>query len=605
MEKKKETSVKPKFTKKALIIALAAVVGVIALFCAYSAYLLTTYGGGSADTVSKGITIDGVDVGGMSVQKATEILNENKAALSGNTVELVMDDSHTVATFDEFEINYSTEETVTLAAEYGKKGNLFSRIFNCFKLSTGNVNFETQPEADADLVYDYVLAYAQAMGNTVVENSYVIENDKLVLTEGKSGTGIDKELVASEITDILKSGESGKIGVNLVSLDPAPWDVDAIYEDVCSGPSDAGYEVVDGKGFIVEAKKGYKFNKADLEALLKTSPVNGVYTLDLEVTEPGNSKLDETGLFPEVISQYKSSLAGSAASRRTNVTLACKSVNGTILNPGDIFSYNKVVGAVTAANGYLPATIFTSKGHESGIGGGICQVSSTLYCAALEGNLEIVKRRNHMYIVGYVPYGQDATVYEGELDFRFKNNTNEPMKITAEVVNGEVVVKFLGKKPDPDIKVEIENIIISRISPGTTVREDPTLEAGTVVVEEKGTIGLVVDTYKKVYKKGELLSRDYLHRSSYKPINRVEVHGTMGAEETPAEGTAPAEDTSPAEGTTAPAEGTTPASGTPEQPSETTSTPTENVPAEVTPSTETPVTAEDSSNRNITSDTGL
>lgn len=525
MEKKKVSSAT---TKKTLTAVAVAAVAVVAISGAYGAYLVSRYGSGNAQYISRGISVDGIDVGGLSQDAAQQKINDEKLALAENTVELVMDDNLTTARFEEFDIDYNVDSAVKQAAEYGKKGNIFSRIAKCFNISRGKVDIKTDAKVNDEQVSDYVSAYSQAIGSTVVENSYSIVDDKLELTPGKSGTGIDKELIANEITQLLKSGASGKIGVSLIPIDPQPWNVDTIYDEVCQGPSDAEYKVIDGKGYIVEAKKGYKFKKSDLSKLVEN--IDGKAVLELDVTEPKNKKVDESGLFKEVIAKYTSSLAGSSYNRRTNVEIASKSVNGTILNPDEVFSYNKTVGAVTTANGYLPATIFTSKGHEEGVGGGICQLSSTLYSAALEGNLEIVKRRNHMYIVGYVPYGQDATVYEGELDFRFKNNTNEPLKITAAVTNGTLVVQLLGKKPDPDIKVEIENITVGRTAPPTTVREDDTLDVGTVKVVEKGTIGLTVDTYKKIYKNGELLSREYLHRSVYKPISRVEVHGTKPVE---------------------------------------------------------------------------
>ncbi len=578
MENKKETSLK---FKKIPVIITGAVVLVLAIICAYCAYLISGYGSGSTNVIAKGVTVDHVDIGGMTVEEAIVAVTDKTDQLGEKTLELVMDDNRTTATFAEFTIDYKVEDAVKQAAEYGKTGNIFSRIARCFKISRGDANIIITPQVDEESVADYVLTYSQAIGTTVVENSYIIEDNKLKLTPGKSGVGIDKVAITKEITDILLSGESAQIGVSLVSIDPLPWDADAIYEDVCKGPTEPGYESRDGKGYIVQAKNGYKFEKSDLEALLKSSSGDEVLTLELEVLEPENTVLDETGLFPEVIGEFSSSLAGSTYNRKTNVATACNSVNGTILNPGETFSYNKTVGAVTAATGYLPATIFTSKGHESGIGGGICQLSSTLYCAALDANLEIVKRRNHMYIVGYVPYGQDATVYEGELDFRFKNNTNEPMKIYSQVVGGQCVVKLYGKAVDPGISVKIENITVGRTAPGTTVREDPSLPEGTVQVEEKGTIGLTVDTYKLIYKNGELLSREYLHRSVYKPINRIEVHGTKPPEDTPAstepvippeqgntdEGTIPeGEQPSSSEAPQTPPETSTPVVETPNEP---------------------------------------
>ncbi len=507
------------------IILIVSAVAVLAFLCAYIAFLISSYGSGSL--IAKGVTINGVDVGGMTQESAKTALLGEIEQYGENTIDLIMDDNHTVATFAEFSIDYKVDEAVEHAFSYGKEKNLFSKIAHCFNISRGNANFDCKAEIDTEVVSDHVYAYSQTIGSTVVENSYLIENEKLKLINGKTGDGIDKELIIREIIDILKTGKSGKIGISLTRIDPMPYNVENIYADICKGPVNAGSEVRDGKKHVVVAANGYKFVKGDLEKLIKDNINNTEpYYLELEVIPPQVKTLNETGLFTELLAEYTSSLAGSSYNRKTNVALAASSVNGTILNPDEVFSYNKTVGDVTAATGYLPATIFTAKGHESGIGGGICQVSSTLYCAALYANLDIVKRRNHTYIVGYVPYGQDATVYEGELDFRFKNNTNEPLKIVSYVSGGNLIVRLLGKKVDPDITVEIENIIIARTPPETITKEDPEVEAGTIEVIEKGTIGLTVDTYKNIYKNGELISREKLHTSTYKPISRIEVHGT-------------------------------------------------------------------------------
>ena len=520
--------------KKVVIAAAAVIVLVMAVTGAYCSFLVSHYGGSKA--IASGITIDGIDVGGMDEKQAENAVLESKEALAANKLELVMDEKITTAEFSEFEIDYHADEAAKKAVDYGKTGSLLKRISECRNIKKGKVNLETEPEVSEESVSDYVSAYFQSIGSTVVENSYRIDGDKLVLQNGKSGQGVDRAALIKDITELLLSGKAGKIGVNLAHIDPMPWDAAAIEKEVCKGPENASYEKRDGKGYIVEAKRGYKFKLSDLEKLIADNKENDKpYSLKIEVIEPTVKTVDESGLFQEVISEYTSSLAGSDANRRKNVEIACASVNGSVLNPGEIFSYNAALGPVTAAAGYREATIFTTKGHEAGIGGGVCQVSSTLYSAALYGNFEIVKRRNHMYIVGYVPYGQDATVYEGELDFRFKNNTNEPIKITAAVSGGTVYIKILGKKPDPSLKVEIENIIVNRSQPQTVVKEDPSLPEGKVTVSEKGTIGLTVDTYKKIFKNGELQSREYLHRSVYKPIDRVEIHGTAKSAETSAE----------------------------------------------------------------------
>lgn len=526
MEKEKNFKIN---LKTVFVVLAVIVVGVVAGCSAYASFLISGYGGGK--TIAKGVRIDGVDVGGMTEEEAASLIADRKESLTENTVELITDDVITTASFSEFDIEYKVEEAAKEAFDYGKSGNIFSRIGKCRNIRNGTAEVTTEVAVNPESVNDYVATYKQTIGGTVVENSYMVENDRIIFVNGKEGEGIDKEQVCRDLTEVLQSGKSGKVGVEFTTVAPASWDVDAVFETMCHEPTEPGYEKRDGKGYIAEAKNGYKFKKEDLAKLIKENKNNTEpYSLKVEVIPPKSTKINEEGMFTEVISEYTSSLAGSDSNRRTNVAVACASVNGSILNPDEVFSYNNALGPVTTAAGYKEATIFTSKGHEKGIGGGVCQLSSTLYSAALYGNMEIVKRKNHMYIVGYVPYGQDATVYEGDLDFRFKNNTNEPLKITAEVVNGIVTVRLLGKKPDPTLKVEIENITVGRQSPQTIVNEDPNMEEGKVVVSEKGTIGLTVDSYKKIYKNGELVSRDFLHRSVYKPINRVEIHGTRAVE---------------------------------------------------------------------------
>ncbi|MDP4118895.1 MAG: VanW family protein, partial [Bacillota bacterium] len=433
----------------------------------------------------------------------------------------------TIAKFDEFDITYKAMDAAQNAFDCGKRGGIFGRINKCFKIKNGEVDIGLKTEVSDESISDFVAVYYQSIGCSVVENTYMIENDKLYLHNGKPGKGIDKQKMTEDIKKVLLTGKSGKIDVKLTTINPMPWDVDKVYNEMCTEPINASYEERGGKGYIIEAKNGYLFDKNDLKKLIDKNKDNPkAYTLNLQVVEPKVKHADESGLFKEVLSRYNSSTAGSDENRLINLKIACASINGTVLNPDAVFSYNKAVGQITEAAGYREATIFTTKGHEMGIGGGICQVSSALYSAVLYGNLETVKRKNHMYIVGYVPYGQDATVYEGELDFRFKNNTNKPIKIAAELSGGYVRVTIYGEKPDPSVTVEIENITVSRTPPETIVKEDNTLARGKVKVQEKGTVGLTVDTYKKTFRNGVLESRQYLHRSIYQPIQRIEIRGT-------------------------------------------------------------------------------
>jgi hypothetical protein len=155
-----------------------------------------------------------------------------------------------------------------------------------------------------------------------------------------------------------------------------------------------------------------------------------------------------------------------------------------------------------------------------GLAGGICQLSSTLYMAAIRANLQIVARSNHSYTVPYCPYGEDATVYYGALDFKFKNNTENPVKIEAIQKANYVQIRMLGKKTR-NIEVKTTRTILSKTNYTTKTIVDPTLAPGTSVVDQEGQIGLTCDTYKIVYEDGKEIERTLLNTSRYIPINEV------------------------------------------------------------------------------------
>lgn len=146
--------------------------------------------------------------------------------------------------------------------------------------------------------------------------------------------------------------------------------------------------------------------------------------------------------YSKVYATYTTNYVNNA-NRTTNLKLACKAINGTIVQPGQTFSFNKVVGQRTSAKGYKKATIFTgSTGTAQSVGGGICQVASTMFNAALIGNLGIVERHQHSQRVSYCPLGRDAAIYWGSEDFKFKNTTNYPIKIGATCANGKLTITY-------------------------------------------------------------------------------------------------------------------------------------------------------------------
>lgn len=170
------------------------------------------------------------------------------------------------------------------------------------------------------------------------------------------------------------------------------------------------------------------------------TPTSSLSSPNASQATPSSKTLNNTD---SIIGSYNSELLDASPDRVKNINLAITKVSGYILPPGEIFSFNSVVGKRTTRKGYKKAKVLIDGEIEEGVGGGICQLSSTLYNAAEKAALEIVERHPHGTKVSYVPEGHDATVSYGTLDFKFKNTKNYPIEIKAEIKNNKVYVSIL------------------------------------------------------------------------------------------------------------------------------------------------------------------
>ena len=206
--------------------------------------------------------------------------------------------------------------------------------------------------------------------------------------------------------------------------------------------------------------------------------------------------------------------------------MACKTINETIIQPGETFSYNKVLGNTTKEKGYKLGGAYVGGKVVQAYGGGICQVSTTLYNSVLYANLEIVERYNHSYAVSYVPAGRDATVSYGGKDFKFKNNRNYPIKIVANAKNGVVNISLKGIKEDKEYDIEISSSVLSTTPFETTYQDNNTLAEGKQKIIQKGHNGYKSKAYKIVKYNGKVISKTLLSSDTYKPMNRIIEKGT-------------------------------------------------------------------------------
>ncbi|MFD2331526.1 VanW family protein [Cohnella sp. GCM10020058] len=221
------------------------------------------------------------------------------------------------------------------------------------------------------------------------------------------------------------------------------------------------------------------------------------------------------------IAEFTTSFTASGEGRIHNVKATADALDGTMLMPGETFDYGAVVAEARRVYGYREAPVILKGKLVPGIGGGICQVSSTLYNAVLRAsNIEIVERRNHSLAVNYLPQGMDATFAEGSINFRFRNDTGKRLLIKASVRGKRLTVKLFGTMAD-NVRYELETVHVKDLPPLTVYMKDADIPVGMSRLLQTGKSGAVVDTYRLKYVDGQLAARRKLNRSAYRAQDAI------------------------------------------------------------------------------------
>jgi len=219
---------------------------------------------------------------------------------------------------------------------------------------------------------------------------------------------------------------------------------------------------------------------------------------------------------PRKIAAFSTSFSASDEGRSHNIEAVAQALDNTLLMPGDVFDFGSIVAKAERERGFKEAPVIVSGKLKPGIGGGICQVSSTLYNAVLRADgIDIVERRNHSLPVGYLPVGLDATFADGFINFRFRNATGKPLRIKTEVRNKTVTVKLLGAMNE-NVEYRIETVMQYIIAPKIVYVADPHLAEGQSKTLRPGAEGYVVDTYRVKLVNGEFAKRVRISHDTYR-----------------------------------------------------------------------------------------
>lgn len=486
--------------------------------------------------IISGVSIEGIDVSGLSKEETKEKLEKLYKEKLEKEISVKYEDFESEINPVLLETTYKIDEAVEKALSVGRDSNILANNYSILFTMIGKKNIKVDLTINEEVTLETLKDMESKLPGAIVESSYYQEDDKdeLVITKGTAGIKIDTEKMISEIKNILNNIDETKnfIEIPVVNKEPDPIDIDKIHEEVYKEEKDAYY--TKDPFTIYPEVYGVDFDIDEAKELLKED--KDEYIIKLKITKP-KITVEQFGeeAFPDRLAIFSTNYNAGDVNRTTNLRLACQKINGKVVMPGDIFSYNATLGERTVAAGYKDAKIFSAGEVVDGLGGGICQISSTLYNAVVMSNLEIVERRNHQFVTSYLPAGKDATVVYGITDFKFKNTRKYPIKLKAGIQGGVATISVYGMKEDEEYDITLETRTVGTLAFSTKYVEDDSLEEGKEVVKQKGANGIQTETYKVMSQNGKVVSRSLLSKDTYTPMQKIILKGIGGSQSTNSE----------------------------------------------------------------------
>ena len=477
------------------------------------------------------ISIMGIDVSNMTREEANKAVKDVINAKISEELFLKKDDYETSLNANQINAVFDVENAVNQAYNIGRDGNIVTNNYGILWVTLFGKDIDCSLNYDEETLIEKIADISSKLPGAVVQSSYYIEDEELIIVKGKAGLTIKtdelKEQILNELKQINKIYDI--ITIPTEQVQPEAIDVEKIRNEIYKEPQDAYvsknpttvHTHVNGVDFAVSIEAAKEIISEDKDE----------YVIPLKITL-AEKTLDDLGeeAFPDLLSEYTTIYDPSNKNRSNNLSISAEKIDGTIVMPGETFSYNQTVGERTIAAGYKEAGAYAGGRVVQDVGGGICQTSSTLYNAALLANLEIVDRSNHQFLTSYVSASRDATVAWGSIDFQFKNTRTYPIRIEAEAKNGVCKMAIYGIKEETEYEVLIQSVVNSYLPYTTVYEDDPTLAEGKEVVEQSGYTGCTSEAYRILKLNGEVVSKTSLSKDTYDPMTRIIRRGTKPAE---------------------------------------------------------------------------
>ena len=527
--KDKTKNTKPKNKKKIIIASITSLIILLAILLFSTIFALINL---NNNKIVSGVKIEGIEVANLSKDEAIQKLETIYQEKLEKEIKVKYNDYESNISPNMLEVKYAIEDSVNQAMQIGRDGNIFSNNYNILFALMGKKDINVNMSLNEEIAKKTIEDIGANIPGIVIESSYYIEDNNLIITKGTKGIIVDTEKLLNLVKERLENKEiiDDYIEIPVNEKDPDPINIDKIHEEVYKEVQDA---YVTKDPFTIHPEvEGVDFNVDEAKAQIEAEDKEE-YTIPLTITKPKVTINDlGTEAFPDRLSTFSTIYDAGLTDRSTNLKIACEKINNQVVMPGETFSYNQTLGERTIAAGYKSAAIYSNGEVVDGLGGGICQISTTLYDAVLFANLEIVERRNHQFITSYVGPGEDATVVYGMTDFRFKNTRQYPIKIVASAQNGVAKVEIYGIKEDVEYDISLDVKRVATIPKTTKYIEDASLPVGTEKVKQNGTNGVQTETYLVKSLNGKVVSRTLLSKDTYNAMQKIVLKGTKGSSNT-------------------------------------------------------------------------
>lgn len=439
----------------------------------FASFVYIYYKQSYEDKIYPGITIEEKNLGGMTQEEAKNYFSRKNQTTYDQTI--ILDSKERTATISASQLGIGYDESLLAAQAYsvGRSENLFSDIYLIFQSSINGIKLQPAYHYNEKKLDAVMLSFQEVINEEPIDARFNFENGKVTeFQTAKNGKQVDVDLLKKTILDEVITSSKEKNDKTLTLSVP-------------------------------------------------------VRTKEPEIT---NEEANDLGI-KELIGKGSSLYQGSIVNRIYNLTLAASRMNGILVKPGEEFSFNKVIGDISTLSGYKQAYVIQNGRTVLGDGGGVCQVSTTLFRAILNAGLPITERNQHAYRVGYYEQdsapGIDAAIYTPNIDLKFKNDTGHHILIQSYVEPGSSRLTFeLYGTSDGRISVINKPVIVSQSpAPEPLYQDDPTLPKDAVKQVDWAAPGAVVYFTREVKRNGETIISDTFN-SRYRPWQAVYLKGT-------------------------------------------------------------------------------